>query len=74
MTFYLQSTSEENLYLCVLNGLWGSKTDKLSQWRPNDSVIMYVNRALAAVFTITGEPFRDETIVGLTISTPTVSL
>jgi len=60
---YLQSTTEENLYLCIINGIWGSNTKKLSHWEAGDVLIVYVKRMLAGVFTITGEPFYDETQV-----------
>jgi hypothetical protein len=58
---YLQSTTEENLYLCVINKAWGAKTNKLSHWLPRDIVIVYVDRALAALFEVSGMPFYDET-------------
>jgi hypothetical protein len=63
MAYYLQSTTEENLYLCIINGVWGSKTNKLSQWKRGDHMLVYVNRALAALFEITSESFYDESPV-----------
>lgn len=60
MAVYLQSATEENLYLCALHGLWGSKSNRLSNWDANDTLILYVDRSLAALFTITGEHFHDE--------------
>jgi hypothetical protein len=60
MSVYLQSTTEENLYLCIINGLWGSNTNRLSHWAPSDRMIVYVERELAALFTITGSQFQDE--------------
>jgi hypothetical protein len=61
MSVYLQSTTEENLYLCIFHGLWGASTNKLSQWRPGDLMIAYVDRALAALFEVTSGPYYDET-------------
>jgi predicted RNA-binding protein len=63
MAYYLQATNEENLYTCYLEGLWGSKTTKISNWKPGDSIIAYVDRELAALFTIISEPFYDESNV-----------
>ena len=60
MATYLQLTTEENLYLCILDGVWGSKTSKIARWEPGDHLIVYVGRALAALFTITGEPYYEE--------------
>lgn len=61
MQYFLQSTNEENLYLCIINGLWGSKTNKISHWNPGDIILIYLNRRLTAIFSITTEPFFDET-------------
>ncbi len=61
MAVYLQSTTEENLYLGILAKTWGSKTNKLSHWVPGDVMIVYVDRKLAALFTVTGKQFYDET-------------
>jgi hypothetical protein len=51
--------TEENLYLCILDAVWGSKTNKIAHWLPGDQLLVYVARALAALFTITGEPYDD---------------
>jgi len=59
MAYFLQLTTEENLYICILDGLWGSKTNKLAHWTPGDQLIVYVERALAAIFSITGESYYD---------------
>jgi hypothetical protein len=56
---YLQLTTEEYLYICILDGVWGSKTNKLARWQPGDQLIVYVDRALAARFTILGESYYD---------------
>ncbi len=59
MACYLQLSSEENLLISVLDGVWGSKTNKLTRWLPGDQMIVYVERALAARFSITGEAYYD---------------
>ena len=61
MAVYLQSTDEENLYVCIHNGLWGSRNNKLANWVPDDKIIVYVDRQLAALFTVRSESFYDET-------------
>ncbi len=61
MAVFLQSTSEENLYLCIMYGLWGAPNKKLKAWRAGDQLIAYVERDLAALFTVTSQVFRDET-------------
>jgi hypothetical protein len=57
---YLQSVTEENLHLAVQYRVWGSKINKISDWKRGDTLIVYVERALAAQFEITSEPFYDE--------------
>lgn len=60
MASYLQLTTEENLYLAILDGVWGSKTNKIADWGAGDLLIVYVERALTALFTILDEPYYDE--------------
>ncbi len=60
MAIYLQSATEENLHLAVQYRVWGSKINKISDWKRGDTLIVYVDRALAARFEITSEPFYDE--------------
>ena len=43
MACYLQLTTEEYLYICILDGVWGSKTNKLARWQPGDQLIVYVD-------------------------------
>jgi hypothetical protein len=61
LAIYLQSTTEENLYLCILHGIWGARTNKIANWRPGDVMITYVDRGLAALFEVAGKPYYDET-------------
>lgn len=63
MSVYLQSTNDENLSICIDHGLWGAPENRLKGWCPGDRLIVYVNRALTALFTMTSEPFYDETQV-----------
>jgi hypothetical protein len=61
ITYYLQSTTEENLCLCVIHGVWGSKTNKIADWHLGDKMIVYVDRRLAALFSMVSDPFTDKT-------------
>lgn len=59
MNYYLQSTTEQNLYLCLKNGVWGSKNNKIKDWRAGDRIILYVDRKLAALVTLKSDSFVD---------------
>ena len=52
MAYFLQKTTEENLYLCIKHSVWGAKTNKLSHWQAGDQMVAYVEKELAALFTL----------------------
>lgn len=62
MATYLQSTSEENLAICISSGRWGFAENRIGNWKPGDLMIAYVQRALAALFVVTDMPYYDDEI------------
>ncbi|NDJ55045.1 MAG: hypothetical protein GYB68_18400 [Chloroflexi bacterium] len=60
MTVYLQTLNEENLHICTQYLTWGSKTRKIATWEEGDQIIAYVDREVAALFTITSSMFYNE--------------
>lgn len=63
MDYFLQTTDEINLLYCIKYGLWGSKSNNLKQFSSGDRMIVYVDRAIAALFRVVSDSFYDETSV-----------
>lgn len=48
------------LLTSIEHGLWGSNTSRFSGWKIGDVLVISVNKALAAMGTLAGKPFRSE--------------
>jgi hypothetical protein len=60
MAVYLQAATEVNLHLCVLHGLWATKKNKLASIKQGDVLVIYVERRLAALFSVKSKTFTSE--------------
>jgi hypothetical protein len=50
------ATPEANFQKCLHHGLWGSKTNRLCDWRPGDLVVFSLDKKIAALAEATNDP------------------
>jgi len=55
----LSSIDEFQLLTCFQHELWGSKSDRFSDWRLGDCLLLTVNKTLAALAHVSGKPFKS---------------
>lgn len=56
----LTEISEYQYLTCLEHSLWGSKLPRFKDWQLGDYLVFIVDKALAGLAEITGQPFRSE--------------
>jgi hypothetical protein len=59
MRLRLSSIDEFQLLTCLKHGLWGSKSDRFSEWEQGDYLLLTVSKSLAALTQVAGKPFKS---------------
>jgi hypothetical protein len=59
MRLRLSSIDEFQLLTCLKHGLWGSRSDRFSEWEEGDYLLLTVNKSLAALAQIAGKAFKS---------------
>ncbi len=59
MRLRLSSIDEFQLLTCFGHGLWGAKTDRFSDWRQGDYLLLTVNKSLAALAQVMGKKYKS---------------
>ena len=59
MRVRLSSIDEYQLLTCYKHELWGSKSDRFSDWQQGDYLLLTVNKTLAALACVSGKAFKS---------------
>lgn len=57
MRLRLTKIDEYQFLTCLKYSLWGSKSARFKEWEKGDGLVFIVNKALAALAEVTGDPF-----------------
>ena len=60
MAYYFVSCPKLNYLICIKRGLWGAKINKIRKWKEGDKLLFFVDKNLAAIAEVIGNPFYDE--------------
>ena len=58
---FAHATSEQNIYRCIKNSLWGDHKDRLRDWVPGEYVVLKTERGIHALVKVSGPAFEDST-------------
>ena len=63
MTMRLTTVDEFQLLTCLKHQVWGSKAARFKDWRVGDQLVFLVDKAVAALAEVTGEPYVSKETV-----------
>jgi hypothetical protein len=60
MRLRITKIDEYQFLTCLYNGLWGSQNDRFKDWRKGDYIAVIVDKNMAALSEVSGEPFYSK--------------